>query len=296
MINKKNIIILFCIIVFAAIDFTCLSDQPPNLIGRDMPRLAIKNWISKDKLSPRDLEGRIYIIEFWATWCPHCVKEMPRLNELARKYRQNEVFFITLSQDRDARQARIYLNNNNIELFAAMDYGIGARLAPAFIPMAYIVGIDGKVIWQGHPGSEAFDQEIEQAVKKAPPAFLKDVDLGPYENLRLQLSGCNGFNRAYKKLRMETRKAESETAELAAAIIKTIDAQIISRIEKIRAIRKDDPDTALPLYRKLILSFRGAEPINQAKAEYEKLKNSLEQKNKPEVAKEETPNQVNQKD
>ena len=261
-----------------------------------MPRLAIKNWISKDKLSPRDLEGRIYIIEFWATWCPHCVKEIPHLNELARKYRPDEVLFITLSQDRDARQARIYLNNNNIELFAAMDYGIGARLAPAFIPMSYIVGIDGKVIWQGHPGSEAFEQAIEQAVKEAPPAFLKDVGLGPYENLRLQLSGCNGFNRAYKKLRMETRKAESETAALAAKIIKTIDEKISVKIEQIRAIQKDDPDNALLLYRKLILRFKSAEPTTQARAEYEKLKNSLEQKNKPEVAKEETPNQVNQKD
>ena len=293
---KKNVIKIFCVMIFAALDFTCLCAEPPDLVGLDMPRLTIKNWISKDQLSPRDLEDRIYVIEFWATWCPSCVKTMPHLNELARKYRPDEVLFITFSQDQYAEKPRSFIEKENIDLYAAMDTGISVKLGVTWIPIAYIVSNEGKVLWQGNPGSEAFNYALEKIVKSAPPAFLGDVYLGPYEDLRFQLSGCSGFLRAYRTLRMETRKDKSENAHVAAEIIKAIDAKISTRIEQIRLIQDDDPDTAVSLYRKLIFRFKGAEPITQARAEYEKLKNDPNDKKEPQTAEEEAEDQVSQKD
>jgi len=269
---KKNILIIACI-VFAAFDFNCLSAGPTNLIGRDMPQLGIKSWLSEEQLRPYDLEDRIYVLEFWATWCPSCVQLMPHLNELAKKYRPNEVFFITLSEDQNARQPKAFIDKNNFDnLFVAMDSGISDKLGVTWIPMAYIVGADGKVLWQGIPASQAFDNALEKIVKAAPPAFLNDVDLGPYEDLRFQLSGCSGFPRAYKTLRMEMRKDKSGNAGIAAEVIKAIDTKINSRIGQIRKIQADNPETAVDLYRKLIFRFNSAEPIDRAKTEYKKLK------------------------
>jgi thiol-disulfide isomerase/thioredoxin len=269
---KKNILIVACM-VFAVFNFTGLAAGTPNLVGRDMPRLDLKNWLSKEKLDTRDLEDRIYIVEFWATWCPSCVQAMPHLNELAEKYRPNEVFFISVSRDRGARQLKTFIDKNKFDnLFVAMDGGIGDKLTVTWIPIAYIVGTDGKILWQGIAATQAFDSTLEKIVKAAPLAFLSDVDLGPYEDLRFQLSGCSGFPRAYKRLRLEMRNSKSENADTAAEIIKAIDAKLSARIEQIRLIQEDDSDTAVFLYRKLIFRFKGAEPISQARAEYEKLK------------------------
>jgi thiol-disulfide isomerase/thioredoxin len=267
---KKNVILLliaFC----AALVSVCFSDEPPNLVGCTMPQLTVTNWLSANQLDPRDLEGRIYVVEFWATWCPTCMVRMPHLNELAQKYRSDGVIFLTFSENHCLDKPQAYIEKKKYDFFAAMDTGASSKLGVTWIPMAYIVGCDGKILWQGEP-NDAFEAALEKAVKAAPPAFLKGVDLGCYENLRFKLSGCCGFCEAYKTLRADAENKESENAAVAAQIIKTIDARITARINKIRAIQKVDPDAAAKLYRRLVARFKGAEPTAQAKAEYEKLK------------------------
>jgi thiol-disulfide isomerase/thioredoxin len=274
-IMKKKIAAASFFIALTMFELTCMASEPANLVGRDMPRLTIENWLSKEMLNARDLRGRIYVFEFWATWCPSCVKIMPHLNDLAQKYRRDEVFFVTFSRDRTAKQAQNFLKEKNINLYAAMAGGVGEKLGVSWIPMAYVVGDNGKVLWQGNPASEAFEAALESAVKSAPPAFLKDVNLGHYEYLRFQLSGCTGFPKAYRMLRMETQRENPKNADIAAGAIKAIDAKINANIEQIRSIQAKDPKAAVPLYRELISKFKGAESTEQAMAEYEKLKDSL---------------------
>jgi cytochrome c biogenesis protein CcmG/thiol:disulfide interchange protein DsbE len=280
---KRKILIYLYISVFLIIGFTCLAVEPPNLIGRQMPRLTVKDWLSKQQLEPRDLADRVYVVEFWAAWCSPCIISMPHTNQLAKKYRQNEVLFISISRDPGPKQPKTFIDKNDLDnLFVAMDNGMGEKLGVVWIPMAYIVGTDGKILWQGIPSSESFEYAIEKVVKESPPAFLSGIDLGPYEDLRFQLSGCSGFPRAYRKLRMDARNDKSPNAAVAAKIIETMDAKITSRIEQIRKIQADEPEKAILLYQKLISRFKGAEPIEQAKAEYEKFINNLNDEKKRE--------------
>jgi thiol-disulfide isomerase/thioredoxin len=262
-----------CVLVFLIIGFNCMAVEPPNLIGRQMPRLSVKDWLSKQQLEPRDLQDRVCVIEFWAAWCPPCIVSMPHMNQLAEKYRRNGVLFISISRDPGPRQPKTFIDKNSFDnLFVAMDNGMGETLGIVWIPMAYIVGTDGKILWQGIPSTQAFEYALEEIVKESPPAFLSDVDLGPYEGLRFQLSGCRGFPRAYRKLCADMRNDKSLNAAVAAKIIETIDAKIASHIEQIRKIQADEPDKAIRLYQKLISRFKGAGPVKQAKTEYEKLK------------------------
>jgi len=280
---KRKIFMYICVLVFLIIGFTCPAAGPPNLLGRQMPQLTVKDWLSKEQLELRDLEDRIYVVEFWATWCPPCILTMPHMNQLAKKYRPNEVLFISVSVDYGREQPKTFIDRNNFDnLFVVMDGGMAEKLTVTWIPMAYIVGTDGKILWQGIPSSQAFEYALEKVVKESPPAFLSGVDLGPYEDLRFQLSGCTGFPRAYRKLRMDMRNDKLPNAAVAVKIIETIDARIISRIEQIRKIQADDPEKAALLYNKLISRFKGAEPIEQAKAEYEKLIDNRKNKIKPE--------------
>lgn len=270
---KRKILIYLYVSTFLIVSFTGFAANPPNLLGRPMPQLTVKDWLSKQQLAPQDLDDRVYVIEFWATWCSPCILSMPHMNKLAGQYRPNEVIFISISVDFHRAQAKAFIDRNNFDnLFVVMNDGIAEKLGVTWIPMAYIVGADGKILWQGIPSSRAFEYALDRIVKKSPPAFLGGVDLGPYENLRFQLSGCRGFPEAYRKLREDMQDNKSPNARLAEKIIKTIDAKINTRIEQIRKIQADDPERAVGLYHKLISKFKGAEPIEQAKAEYEKLK------------------------
>ena len=54
-------------------------------VGDPAPPLAINQWVKGDSLEKFEL-GNIYVIEFWATWCPPCRTSMSHLSQLQEQY------------------------------------------------------------------------------------------------------------------------------------------------------------------------------------------------------------------
>ena len=50
-------------------------------IGKPAPNFILEN-INGEEVSLEDYKGKIIMLNFWATWCPYCVKEMPDMNQL----------------------------------------------------------------------------------------------------------------------------------------------------------------------------------------------------------------------
>lgn len=79
------------------------ADDLELTIGTEAPDLDIEHWLSngEGKFAPvTELkEGDIYVIEFWATWCPPCVASMPHLAELQKKYADQGVTIISISDE-----------------------------------------------------------------------------------------------------------------------------------------------------------------------------------------------------
>ena len=61
--------------------------------------LAFKDAITGREISIESLAGKIIVVDFWATWCPPCVVQMPRLKELYAKWQPQGVEFIGVSLD-----------------------------------------------------------------------------------------------------------------------------------------------------------------------------------------------------
>lgn len=56
-------------------------------------------------LSLADFKGKVVILDFWATWCPPCVKEIPHFNELAAEFGDKGLAVVGVSVDRDGVDA-----------------------------------------------------------------------------------------------------------------------------------------------------------------------------------------------
>lgn len=102
--------------------------------------------------------GKIYIVEFWATWCGPCRVSIPHLTEVARKYKDKNVVVVGVSKE-EAGAVKPFVKKQG----AKMDYNIAidptqnvnAGYMKAFgysgIPHAFIVDTAGKIQWHGHP-------------------------------------------------------------------------------------------------------------------------------------------------
>ncbi|MEJ2568608.1 MAG: TlpA disulfide reductase family protein [candidate division WOR-3 bacterium] len=114
-----------------------------------------------------DYRGKVVLVNFWATWCPPCMVEIPHLIELYRKYKENGVVILGLSLDTDLKRIKIFVEKNNMEypvLVEARD--LIKTYAIKGIPTAYLIDKDGIIVekFVGYtPGAE---KDIEKLIIK----------------------------------------------------------------------------------------------------------------------------------
>lgn len=250
----------------------------PNMIGRKAPSIIVKKWVTPNPPRRANLKDRVRIVEFWATWCPSCVQAIPRMNELAEKYTKKDALFIGISVDRSIKALQNFVRQKSIKYHIAMDNNIRKKFHFEGIPKAFVISHTGKVVWQGHPQQQDFEAAIVKALKAAPKPFLDGIELGPFEQLREQLSGGRGFFKAYRTLKSKADKPDISSSQIAKVILKEIDNRIEAKIQEAEKLRTTNPAAGFELYKRLTKKFRGIEAIKPAKAAYDELKNNSKTK------------------
>jgi thiol-disulfide isomerase/thioredoxin len=172
--NKGSIIsflvIVLVVIFFAALAARLFQNRSAGLIGTMAPAIQIDEWITPQPPSQSDLNGRVYVLEFWATWCPPCVQSIPHMIELADKYKDKAVPFIALSTDSSSEPVKKMVKSKGINYYVGMDNGLSEKYSVSGIPSAFIIGRSGQVVWQGHPMKSDFEIAIVNALNAPPPA------------------------------------------------------------------------------------------------------------------------------
>ncbi len=163
-------------VVFSGLILLCGNCWAEDLVGKNAPGIAIREWITSNPPDVKSLQDRVYVVEFWATWCAPCRESVPHLIKLADKYRDSGVLFISLSADKSADTVRKFVRKKGINYNVAIDNGSADVFAITGYPTVFVVNHKGKVIWQGLPRENKFEQAINKAVKDAqPPLVAKDM-------------------------------------------------------------------------------------------------------------------------
>jgi len=231
---------------------TCLAK---SLVDKSAPEITIREWITENPPTGGDLAGRVYVVEFWATWCHACVKSIPDLIALNSKYGESGLEFIALSQDKSAEKVRRFVRDKGINYAVAIDNGTTDWFGVSGYPTVVVVNHEGKVVWQGYPWSCEFEKAISKAIEAAPPPLLADVDLGPFNHLRKSLFGGSKFGAAYREIRLwGSRKNRCEKSAVAKRIIETIDRRISQKTGQANRLRSKDPLQAYNIYADIVIA------------------------------------------
>jgi cytochrome c biogenesis protein CcmG, thiol:disulfide interchange protein DsbE len=115
-------------------------------IDRDAPALVLTTLDGRS-IDLARLKGKVVLVNYWATWCAPCRKEMPKLDAFYRHYRDRglEIVGISIDFDRDFEKARRIAQTVNYPIALAKaitDDGFGI---PKGVPITWIVDGDGKV-------------------------------------------------------------------------------------------------------------------------------------------------------
>jgi thiol-disulfide isomerase/thioredoxin len=116
---------------------------------------------------PRDILGAVwsqgYLVEFWATWCGPCVKNIPHLNALHDAYASRGLRIVSLT-DQSREGVEPFLKQTPIKGVVGVGSDSGSDYGVTAIPHAFLIGRDGKLIWQGHPAEEGLEKRILDAL------------------------------------------------------------------------------------------------------------------------------------
>lgn len=119
--------------------------------GTEVPDIKLKD-INGKKFQLSKLKGRYVVIDFWASWCPDCRKDIPNLLRIYNNFHQKGVEFIGVSFDTDAEAWKKAVEKYALpyrqisELKRMKESAIAQNYGVRWIPSMYIIAPDGKVV------------------------------------------------------------------------------------------------------------------------------------------------------
>ncbi|MBX3475868.1 MAG: TlpA family protein disulfide reductase [Planctomycetes bacterium] len=146
----------------AAVLLAALPLCAQSAVGRTAPSFAFsKSWnLASGYNDLEALNGRPVLLEFWATWCPPCVRNVPHMNDIQDAFSAGGLTIIACSDER-ASVIEGFIKSHGVRYPVVQSANAGNLYRVSGIPHAFLLSTAGKVVWEGHP-AELTNADIER--------------------------------------------------------------------------------------------------------------------------------------
>lgn len=111
------------------------------------PPIAASELAANTTLDLSEHQGKVIVVDFWASWCVPCRRSFPWLNAMSEKYADEGLLVIGVNVDQDAGSAADFLQKYPAKFRIAYDQG--GNLAREFgvqaMPSSFVIGRDGQI-------------------------------------------------------------------------------------------------------------------------------------------------------
>ncbi len=204
------------------------ADIKKLAIGDPAPALSVEKWVKGDPITGFE-KGKVYIVEYWATWCGPCIASMPHLSEIQKANKSKGLTVIGMasadSRDELAKvEEMVKAKGETMAYTVAWDKEGATHTAymkasrQRGIPTSFVVDQKGEIAWIGHPMQLDFviddvlagkwdakegPAKIEKMQEEA-QALMEDAESNP----KATLKAINEFQAKYPKMAAQMMQAK----------------------------------------------------------------------------------------
>jgi peroxiredoxin len=137
------------LVAFSFVYYQATHTGAPRMvnIGDVAPDFTVNDSEGK-QLKLSDLRGNLVFLNFWATWCPPCVHEMPEMELLNRAFKDRKFQMVAVSVDDNWETVAGFYKEHNLSLPAYLDAGqkVSTRYNVFKFPETFIIDRNGHVL------------------------------------------------------------------------------------------------------------------------------------------------------
>ena len=145
-----------------------LPDEKQETIGRQEYKWTVTDR-SGNVVSLNSFEGKPIFLNFWATWCPPCIAEMPDIQDLYDKYGEQVAFLLVTDEEPSKVQAFMERKAFDMPIYFHRS-AVPPLFASQNIPVTFIISSEGKIVirktgaakWNSDKMHRLFDEMLQQ--------------------------------------------------------------------------------------------------------------------------------------
>jgi len=154
------------LVAFVFVVFDTLNEHIV-VVGDKAPDFKIVSDNGKP-ITRSDFGGKVLVLNFWATWCPPCIEELPSLDEFQRQLASQGVVVVGVSVDKNEKQYKDFLKKARVSFQTSRDEdaGISAQYGTFKYPETYIINAKGEVVLKYIGPKDWMSAEVLSDMKK----------------------------------------------------------------------------------------------------------------------------------
>jgi peroxiredoxin len=161
----------------------CLLMFPAQAAEREQPQLGYNLTATSEsipapdftledmdakKFSLKDYRGKVVLLNFWATWCPPCRREMPSMERLHRKFKSQNFIVLAVNQMEGGDQVFTFTGGLELDPTFPILFDKDSSVSRAFgvqgLPTTYLIDKKGNVRFRAIGGREFDHPEVEKQI------------------------------------------------------------------------------------------------------------------------------------